>query len=88
MGGREIRSRGVRSGWNQQGVANHLILKDGVQQKAGLLASELVRIEIAPGELPKALDPQIFKRIFKKLGYKYVTLDLEGYRTGSLNEVL
>ena len=26
--------------------------------------------------------------IFKQLGYKYVTLDLEGYRTGSLNEVL
>ena len=52
---------------------------------------ELVRIEIAPDELPKALDPQItqiFLRIFKKLGYKYVTLDLEGYRTGSLNEML
>jgi uncharacterized protein len=26
--------------------------------------------------------------IFKRLGYKYVTLDLEGYRQGSLNEVL
>jgi uncharacterized protein len=26
--------------------------------------------------------------VFKKLGYKYVTLDLEGYRTGSSNEVL
>ena len=52
---------------------------------------DLVRIEIAPDELPKALDPQmarIFSEIFKKLGYKYVTLDLEGYRTGSLNEVL
>jgi len=52
---------------------------------------ELVRIEIAPEELPKALDPQMtqnFREIFKKLGYKYVTLDLEGYRTGSLNEVL
>ena len=52
---------------------------------------ELVRIEIAPEELSKALDPQMaqrFAEIFKKLGYKYVTLDLEGYRTGSLNEVL
>ena len=47
---------------------------------------ELVRIEVAREELPKALDPQItqiFTDIFKKLGYKYVTLDLEGYRTGS-----
>ena len=52
---------------------------------------ELVRIEIAPDELSKTLDPQMaqrFTEIFKKLGYKYVTLDLEGYRTGSLNEVL
>jgi uncharacterized protein len=52
---------------------------------------DLVRIEIAPDELPKALNPQmtqILTEIFKKLGYKYVTLDLEGYRTGSLNEVL
>ena len=52
---------------------------------------DLVRIEVAPEELPRALDPQItqiFTDIFKKLGYKYVTLDLEGYRTGSLNEVL
>ena len=52
---------------------------------------ELVRIEVAPEELSKALDPQMaqrFAEIFKKLGYKYVTLDLEGYRTGSLNEVL
>jgi uncharacterized protein len=52
---------------------------------------DLVRIEIAPDELSKALDPQMtqmFTDIFKKLGYKYVTLDLEGYRTGSLNEVL
>lgn len=52
---------------------------------------ELVRIEIAPEELPKALAPEMaqrFTEIFKKLGYKYVTLDLEGYRTGSLNEVL
>jgi pyridinium-3,5-biscarboxylic acid mononucleotide sulfurtransferase len=52
---------------------------------------ELVRIEISPDELAKALDPQMACRlteIFKKLGYKYVTLDLEGYRSGSLNEVL
>jgi len=52
---------------------------------------EVVRIEIAPEELPKALDlemAQRFTQIFKALGFKYVTLDLEGYRQGSLNEVL
>ena len=52
---------------------------------------KLVRIEIAPEELPRALEPAMaekFTEIFRSLGYKYVTLDLEGYRTGSLNEVL
>jgi uncharacterized protein len=49
---------------------------------------ELVRIEIAPDELPRALTPEMaskFVEIFKALGFKFVTLDLEGYRTGSLN---
>src|SRR6266567_7339426 len=49
---------------------------------------ELVRIEIAPDELPRALAPEMARRfveIFKTLGFKFVTLDLEGYRTGSLN---
>ena len=53
--------------------------------------SELVRIEIAKDELPKALTAdmaQAFAQIFKPLGFLYVTLDLEGYRQGSLNAVL
>ncbi len=48
----------------------------------------LVRLEIAPEELPRALTPEMARRfveIFKPLGFAYVTLDLEGYRTGSLN---
>jgi pyridinium-3,5-biscarboxylic acid mononucleotide sulfurtransferase len=52
---------------------------------------ELVRIEIAPEELPRALAPDMaraFTAIFKPLGFHYVTLDLEGYRQGSLNTVL
>ena len=52
---------------------------------------EVARIEIAPEELPKALTiemAQRFTAIFKPLGFRYVTLDLEGYRQGSLNEVL
>lgn len=52
---------------------------------------ELVRIEIAREELAKALDLEMAGRltaIFKPLGFHYVTLDLEGYRQGSLNEVL
>jgi uncharacterized protein len=52
---------------------------------------EIVRIEIAPQEMAKALSAEMAQRftaIFKSLGFKYVTLDLEGYRQGSLNEVL
>lgn len=52
---------------------------------------KIVRIEVAPEEMAKALDLEMarkFTAIFKKLGFQYVTLDLEGYRQGSLNEVL
>ena len=52
---------------------------------------ELVRLEIAREEMPKAFTLEMAGRltaIFKTLGFKYVTLDLEGYRQGSMNEVL
>lgn len=52
---------------------------------------ELVRIEIAREELPRALDLQMAGELverFKPLGFHYVTLDLEGYRQGAMNEVL
>lgn len=52
---------------------------------------ELVRIEIAVEELPSALNletAQTLTRVFKQLGFLYVTLDLEGYRQGSLNAAL
>ncbi|MGH9526701.1 MAG: ATP-dependent sacrificial sulfur transferase LarE, partial [Terriglobales bacterium] len=49
---------------------------------------DLVRIEIARAELPRALSLEAageLAAIFKGLGYRYVTLDLEGFRSGSLN---
>jgi uncharacterized protein len=52
---------------------------------------ELVRIEIAREELAKMLSLSMFEQAsaaLKKLGYKYVTLDLEGYRSGSMNALL
>src|SRR5277367_1555625 len=63
----------------------------GFRQFRTRFHGELVRIEIAPEELPRALNTDMAARltaIFKGLGYKYVTLDLEGYRQGALNEVL
>ena len=52
---------------------------------------DLVRLEIAPEEMPKAMtaeNAKAFSAIFKQLGFLYVTLDLEGYRQGSLNAAL
>ncbi len=52
---------------------------------------EIVRIEIAREELPRAVDPAMaaqFASIFKALGFKFVTLDLEGFRSGSMNTLL
>ncbi len=52
---------------------------------------ELARIEIGRDELPKALDLEMAGKLtetFRALGFQYVTLDLAGYRQGSLNEVL
>ena len=42
-------------------------------------------------DMPRLLDEEIRREVlsyFKKLGYTYITIDLEGYRTGSMNEVL
>jgi pyridinium-3,5-biscarboxylic acid mononucleotide sulfurtransferase len=52
---------------------------------------DIVRIEIAREELTRALTPKMaaeFTRIFKALGFKFVTLDLEGFRSGSMNTLL
>jgi len=52
---------------------------------------QIVRIEIAREELGRALDAAMaeqFTRTFKALGFTYVTLDLEGFRSGSMNAVL
>ncbi len=52
---------------------------------------DIVRIEIAREELTRALSPEMaaeFTRIFKALGFKFVTLDLEGFRSGSMNTFL
>src|SRR5271165_3108001 len=52
---------------------------------------EIVRIEIAREELPRALTEEMarqFAALFKGLGFKFVTLDLEGFRSGSMNRLL
>jgi uncharacterized protein len=51
----------------------------------------LARLEIARDEMARALEPEVNEALvaaLKAVGYQYVSLDLQGYRTGSLNEVL
>lgn len=52
---------------------------------------EIARIEIARDEMARALTPEMaaeFAKTFKALGFKFVTLDLEGFRSGSMNALL
>jgi len=65
--------------------------KLGFRQFRVRLHDTLGRVEIAPDELPRALTPELAAAIsgaLKAVGFTYVTLDLEGYRQGSLNETL
>jgi uncharacterized protein len=51
----------------------------------------LARIEVPPGEIEKLASPELRARIdaaFREFGYQYVTLDLRGFRSGSMNEVI
>jgi len=52
---------------------------------------QLVRLEIAPSEMDRVLRRDLIEELatrFRELGFKYVTLDLQGFRSGSMNEVL
>ena len=52
---------------------------------------QLVRLEIAQSEMDRVLRKDLLDDLakrFRELGFKYVTLDLEGFRSGSMNEVL
>ena len=52
---------------------------------------QLVRLEIAQSEMDRVMRKEVFQELaarFRELGFKYVTLDLEGFRSGSMNAVL
>jgi uncharacterized protein len=52
---------------------------------------DIARIEIAREEMPKALRIEMFEQLsreFKRIGFRFVAVDVDGYRTGALNEVL
>ncbi len=72
-------------------LAETFLRESGFTQVRVRHHGKLARIEVPGVDLPKLLQTGLRKRLlsyFKSLGYSYVTMDLEGYRTGSMNAVL
>lgn len=73
------------------GKAEKLLRDMGIGQIRVRHHGHIARIEVPRGEINRFLSDSFRKKLVDKLkefGYTYVTLDLEGYRTGSMNEVL
>jgi uncharacterized protein len=71
--------------------AENILRELGFRQFRVRSHGELARVEIAPDELPRALLVEMAEALAKRIretGFTYVTLDLEGYRQGSLNAAL
>lgn len=71
--------------------AEQFLLDMGIRQVRVRHHGEIARIEVSPEERVKFFDATVMDTIgekFKKIGFTYVTLDILGYRTGSMNEVL
>jgi uncharacterized protein len=71
--------------------AEQFLLDMGLRQVRVRHHGEIARIEVSPEERVKFFDVEVMDKIgdkFKKIGFAYVTLDILGYRTGSMNEVL
>jgi uncharacterized protein len=86
LGFKEVRVRHHESGVSgRSGEAANFPMPDA-RPKA---PSALARIELGPDELPRLVAEGLFARVasaLKEIGYAHVTLDLQGYRRGSLNE--
>jgi uncharacterized protein len=71
--------------------AEQFLLDQGFTQVRVRLHDTIARIELQPEEFAKLLAAPLRQQLyqtFQKIGFKYVALDLQGYRTGSMNEVL
>ena len=71
--------------------AEQLLLDLGFHQLRVRIHGKLARIEVDPNEFQKLLEEPTRTKIydaFQEYGFTYITLDLKGYRTGSMNETL
>ncbi|MBN1865868.1 ATP-dependent sacrificial sulfur transferase LarE [Candidatus Sumerlaeota bacterium] len=81
----------TRQGLDQVARAEAFLRERGFTQVRVRWHESVARIELLPAEIPRLLDSAMREevtRALKEIGFRYATLDLQGYRTGSLNEGL
>ena len=67
--------------------AEQILFDLGFKQFRVRIHGKLARIEILPEQFEKLIKADVYLQ-FQKLGFEYITMDLKGYRTGSMNEIL
>jgi uncharacterized protein len=85
--GEEISEEGLR----MVDAAEAFLLGLGFRQVRVRHYESLARVEILQEEMPRLIDGPLREKVasrLKEIGYRYVTLDLQGFRSGSMNEVL
>ena len=73
------------------GKAEQFLLDQGFRQLRVRIHGNMARIEVLPEDIARFADAELrsaVTKVCKDAGFAYVTLDLQGYRTGSMNEVL
>lgn len=70
-------------------MAEQYLMDQGIREMRVRMHDRMARIEVKPEQMGRLLEiRESLLAIFKQLGFSYVTMDLQGYRTGSMNEVL
>ncbi|MFR2744527.1 MAG: ATP-dependent sacrificial sulfur transferase LarE, partial [Clostridium saudiense] len=70
-------------------IAEEFLLSNNFKQFRVRYYDDLAKIEVLKEDIPKVLQlSEVIIAKFKEIGFNYITLDLEGYRTGSMNETL
>lgn len=71
--------------------AEQFLIERGFFEERVRMHGNIARIEVPPADIPRLASDEVREAVyeeFKKLGFLFVTLDMKGYRTGSMNETL
>lgn len=81
----------TKEGLHRVELAEAFLKENGFVQCRVRVHGDLVRIEVQPPDIPRLAEEEMRNRIYSRLrsiGFTYITIDMQGYRTGSMNEVL